>query len=404
MAMRRSNPDDGLDPFCKQRDFSLFAGGLFEFLRRRTPSYRDDRFRDIVAIFIPTLAWLPLLVLAALEGHLFRGSVATPFLTDLEVHVRLLVALPLLIAAGEIADQRMRPLLHQFIAESLVPNDAMPQFEAAVTSAFRLRNSVLGAALLIAFVYGVGILVIWRQYVALDTASWYATSTTQGSVLSLAGIWYAFVSLPIFQFVLCRWYFLLFIWARFLWQISRIRLSLIPTHPDRMGGLGFLSEATRALIVFAVAHGALLAGWLATRVVFLGASLTEFKGEIAAIVFFVLCVALGPLLVFATPLKEARRQGLRDYGTLAMRYVREFDAKWLHGGTHSKEPLIGSADIQSLADLGSSYNLVRSMRTTPITQQVVLRFVAATLLPVLPLLLTMMSLEALVRKLVGILF
>ena len=79
-----------------------------------------------------------------------------------------------------------------------------------------------------------------------------------------------------------------------------------------------------------------------------------------------------------------------------MHYVREFDAKWLHGGMHSKEPLIGSADIQSLADLGNS--------TTPITQQVVLRFVAATLLPIVPLLLTMMSPEALLKKLVGILF
>ena len=79
-----------------------------------------------------------------------------------------------------------------------------------------------------------------------------------------------------------------------------------------------------------------------------------------------------------------------------MHDVREFDAQWLHGGMHSKEPLIGSADIQSLADLGNS--------TTPITQQVVLRFVAATLLPIVPLLLTMMSPEALLKKLVGILF
>jgi hypothetical protein len=402
MATSPSTPPDALEPFYIQRDLSPFAGGLFEFLGR-TPLYRDVSDR-LLNIAIPLFAWLPLLVLSAFEGHLFRGSIATPFLPDVEVHVRLLVALPLLIVAGKIAGRQMRPLLHQFLDESLIPKDAMPEFEAAVSSACRLRDSVLCGLLLIAFVYGVGIFVIWRQYVALDTASWYAASATQGSGLSLAGIWYAFVSLPLFQFVLCRWYFLLLIWTRFLWQISRIKLSLIPTHPDRMGGLGLLSEMTRALTVFAIAHGALLAGWLATRVVFLGAPLTEFKVEVAAMLIFVLCLTLGPLLVFAPPLRNARRQGLREYRTLAMDYVREFEKKWLRGGTRSKKPLMGSADIQSLADLGNSYNLVQGMRSTPITRAVVLRFVAATLLPVVPLLLTMMPLEAVVKKLGGILF
>jgi hypothetical protein len=121
---------------------------------------------------------------------------------------------------------------------------------------------VLAEVLLIAFVYGVGTLIVWRQYVALDTATWYATPSAEGSKLSLAGIWYGYVSVPIFQFLLCRWYFRLFIWTRFLWQVSRIGLSLVPTHPDRVGGLSFLSNTVYAFAVLAVAHGALLAGQL----------------------------------------------------------------------------------------------------------------------------------------------
>ena len=280
----------------------------------------------------------------------------------------------------------------------------MPRFEAAIASAFRLRNSVLAEVLLIAFVYGVGILIIWRQYVALDTATWYATPSAEGSKLSLAGMWYGYVSLPIFQFLLCRWYFRLFIWARFLWQVSRIELSLVPTHPDRVGGLGFLSNTVYAFAVLAVAHGALLAGQLANRIFFLGAALTQFKGEIAVLVVFLLCVVLGPLLVFAPQLAQAKRNGLREYGTLAERYVREFDAKWLRGGAPADEPFVGSADIQSLADLGNSYEVVRTMRIAPITRDAVLRLAAATLVPIAPLLLTMMPLEELVKRLFGILF
>ena len=104
----------------------------------------------------------------------------------------------------------------------------------------RLRNSVLAEVLLIALVYGVGVLLIWRQYLALDTATWYAVPTAAGLQLSLTGIWYGYVSLPLFQFLLIRWYFRLFIWTRFLWQVSRLDLRLVPTHPDRVGGLGFL--------------------------------------------------------------------------------------------------------------------------------------------------------------------
>ena len=285
---------------------------------------------------------------------------AVPFLMDVEVHIRFLVTMPLLIIAELVVHRRMRPLVQQFLERNLIPESAMARFEAAVASAFRLRNSVLAEVLLIAFVYGVGILIVWRQYVALGTATWYATPSAEGSKLSVAGIWYGYVSLPIFQFLLCRWYFRMVIWARFLWQVSRIELSLVPTHPDRVGGLGFLASTAYAFAVLAVAHGAMLAGMLANRIFFVGAAADPVQGGDRRVVVFVLCPILGPLLVFAPQLAQAKRQGLREYGTLAERYVREFDAKWLRGGAPADEPLVGSADLQSLADLGNSYEVVRT--------------------------------------------
>ena len=212
------------------------------------------------------------------------------------------------------------------------------------------------------------------------------------------------MSVPIFQFLLCRWYFRLFIWARFLWQVSRIELSLVATHPDQAGGLSFISGQIYAFSVLAVAHGALLAGNLANRIFFVGAALTQFKVEIASVVIFLLCVVLGPLLVFSPQLARVKRQGLREYGTLAARYVREFDAKWLRGGVAADEPLVGSGDIQSLADLAGSYEVVRTMHLVPIKRDDVLRLVVATLAPIVPLALTMMSFEELLKTLFGVLF
>jgi hypothetical protein len=315
-----------------------------------------------------------------------------------------LLVLPLLIVAELVVHQRMRPLLQQFLERKLIPVGAMPRFEAAIASAFRLRNSVLAEVLLIASVYGIGVLIVWRQFTALDTTTWYATSSAGSSKLSLAGVWYGYVSLPLFQFLLCRWYFRLFIWTRFLWQMSRIELCLVPTHPDRVGGLSFLAGTSHALTVLAVAHGTLLAGPLAGRIFFLGAKLPEFKAEIAVLVLILMGVILGPLLVFAPQLAAAKRRGLREYGTLAQRYVGEFDAQWLRRPASSEAPLLGSADIQSLADLANCYEVVRTMRTAPITRQAVLGVAAATLLPIAPLLLTVMPLEDLLKKLSSILF
>lgn len=389
----------------EQTDFSLVLGGPLYQLFRRVHLSGDTlelvRRRVIAGVL---LAWVPLLLLSALEGKLLGVTAAVPFLLDMEVHVRFLVALPLLIAAELVVHQRMRLVVKQFLERKVIPEGDRTRFDAAIAAAFRLRNSLLAEVLLIAFVYGLGVLVFWRLYTALNTTSWYMVPTNTGSSLSLAGIWYGYVSLPIFQFLMLRWYFRLFIWARFLWQVSRIDLSLAPLHPDRVGGLGFLSQTAYAFMPLAVAHGALLSAMIANRVLHLGAALTEFKVEIALVVIFMQCLVFAPLFLFAAQLAEAKRTGLREYGTLAERYVREFDAKWLRSGAPPDEPLVGSADIQSLADLGNSFEVVRGMRLALFTKDAVLQLAAATLVPMVPLLLTMMSLEELLRKLFGIVF
>lgn len=325
-----------------------------------------------------------------------------PFLLDAEVHIRFLVAVPVLIGAELVVHRRLRLVPGQFLERHLIPEDARPRFDAALASLVRLRDSVLAELLLIAFVYGVGILVVWRLYTIVDTNSWYTVPAAAGLRFSPAGIWYAYVSVPIFQFLLLRWIYRLFLWTRFLWQVSRIELNLVPTHPDRLGGLGFLSNTVYAFMPLAVAHGVALAGMVANRIFHLGAALMSFKEEIAVVVVFVQCLVFTPLLMFSGQLARTKRTGRREYGTLAERYTREFDTKWLRGGAPPGESLMGSADIQSLADLGNSYEVVRGMRITPVTRELIILVAVATLLPVAPLLLTMMPLEELIKKLFGV--
>ena len=390
-------------PLPETHDFSLVLGGpLYQFLRRAHISGDALELAARRVVVISLFAWLPLLVRSAAEGLAWSGA-AVPFLLDLEVHVRFLVVVPFLVGAELVVHQRMRFVVSQFLDRGLIPEAARARFGAAVESAFRLRNSIAAEVLLIALVYGVGISLIWRHYMALPAATWYATPTGSGMELTWSGIWFGYVSLPLFQFLLVRWYFRMFIWARFLWQVSRIELKLVPTHPDRLGGLGFLPATAHAFMPLAVAHGAMVAGLIASRIFYTGATLLSFKVEIAVIVVFMLCLLFGPLLVFTPRLAAVKRNGAREYGTLAQRYVSEFDAKWLRGGAGADEPLVGSADIQSLADLTNSYEVVRSMRVVPVTRDAAIQLAVATLAPIVPLALTMMPAEELLKRLFQIL-
>jgi hypothetical protein len=402
--MTSRSPESSTPQQPEPQDFSLVHGGpLFQLLLRAHLSSDGMTLVTRRIIVFVLITWPPLLVLSALDGHWFDKSVVVPFPLDAETHIRFLVVVPLLLASELLVHRRLLRVAQTFLERDLIPEAAKPRFDAAVASAARLRNSLPAEVLLIAFVYAVGVFVIWRHYTVIDTSTWYVDISDAGSKLTRAGTWYAYVSLPIFQFLLLRWYFRLVIWIRFLWQVSRIDFDLVPAHPDQLGGLGFLSLTAYAFSTLLIAHGTMLAAQIANRIFFLGARLTDFKVEIATLVGVLMCFVFGPLLVFSPQIARARRRGLYQYGNLADRYVRDFDDKWIRKDAPEGE-LLGSADIQSLADMGNSFAVVRSMRLAPITRNAVLQLAACALLPLAPLLLTMMPLETLAQKLLGLVF
>ena len=318
--------------------------------------------------------------------------------------MRLLIAAPLLILA-EVRVHRVLPqIVRIFVDRGLIPDAARPQFDAAIASAMRLRNSVVAELLLIAFVYGVGMTFVWRDQLALDVNSWYATVAGGQLQPSLAGWWVALVSMPVFQFLVVRWYFKFFIWARFLWQVSRMKLSLEPTHPDGTAGLHFLSRTGRAYYLVLLALGTVLSGMMANRIFYEGAKLLDFRVEILGTVGLLVFVVLGPLVAFTPQLRRTRREGMEEYGSLGQQYAREFNRKWIRGGHPADETPLGSADIQSLADLRNGYLVVEGIPLTPFSMKNAISLAVITLLPVAPLLLTTFSVEELLDRVLKVLF
>jgi hypothetical protein len=298
--------------------------------------------------------------------------------------------------------QRIILIVRQFIERGIIPKRLRPEFEATIRSAMSLRNSMVIEVLLIVLVITAGH-YLWSSQLALEAATWYASMVEGQQHFTLAGYWYAYFSIPIFQFLLLRWFFRIFIWVRFLWQISRMDLHLVPTHPDRAGGLGFLGGSTAAFMPLLLAQGALLAGQIANHIFYEGDKLLDFKPEVVTAVIFLVLTVLGPLCVFLPKLAQTKRQGLLDYGELASRYVEGFDQKWLRGGAPQDEALVGSGDIQSLNDLAGSFEIIQSMRPFPFSKTIVLQTAIAVMMPLLPLTLTMVSLEEIIKRLLAIL-
>lgn len=382
-------------------DFSLVLGGpLFQLLRKAhlEGEALELLHRRIIASVV--LTWFPLLIFSILSG-VVGGVGRVPFFHDIEVHARFLVALPILIAAELLVNSRMRLAVRRFIEWRIVLPEQRPVFHKAIDSALKIRNSVFVELALLAVVYTVGLLV-WNSRTELGLRTWYALPGSRWN-LTPAGYWYVFVSLPLFQFILLRWYVRLLIWFRFLWQVNRIELNLIPTNPDRCGGLSFLGKSSYAFAPILFAQGAILAGVVADRVLYRGETLQSFRFQIGGFIVFFVVVVLAPLLMFSLRMARAKRKGLADYGLLAQRYVESFDQKWVRESLPSAE-LLGTGDIQSLADLGNSYQVIREMRIVPFGLQDISRLAIATAAPLSPLLLTIFSFEELMIRIFKVVF
>jgi hypothetical protein len=382
-------------------DFSLVMGDpVFRFLRKARLSGDHLELLHRRLITITSIAWVPLLLLDSL-GSQAASIGRLSFLHDVEVQARFLVALPVLIWAELIVHSRMRPVVRRFVERGIVREEDLPRFEAAIGAATRLRNSIPVEVALLISIYTLG-LWLWSSRFGIDSPTWYAMPGGRWN-LTPAGYWYVFVSIPIVQFLLLRWYVRFFIWCRFLWHVSRLNLHLVPIHPDRCAGLAFLGKSAYAFGPVLFAQGAMLAGVVASRVLYRRESLQSFDLEMGGFVVFCVLAILGPLLMFTPKMAAAKRKGLADYGQIAEGYVDSFEEKWVLN-TPSPGEVLGSADIQSLADLNNSYEIVSNMRSVPFGFDDITRLAATTAAPLVPLLLTIFPLEELIMRLVKIVF
>jgi len=373
----------GTDDDSTIRNFSLvYAGPIYNFLQKKGLVHKG--LRDLVGriLLVAAAAWIPLLVLCVKNGTAFGNRVAVPLLYDFATYGRLLLGLPILLLAESVIDPAIRQVVAEFLDARLVPEQEIPKFMEILRRVQRLRDSWIVGLVLIALAF-FPTFVFQHDWTTTAVSNWH----TAAGGLTAAGWWYAVFSAPFVRFIAYRWGFRYVLWGLLLWRTSRLNLILMPTHPDHAAGLSFLSIAQERFGLIFCALGCSLAGRIANDLAFEGASLLSFKSLIIGFVVLCLIVGLLPLVVLAPKLIKTRKMGVLEYGRLANTYSASFDRKWVHSVEPASESLLGTADIQSLADIGNSFSFVEEMRIFPITRKMVFQMAALALLPMIPVIL-----------------
>jgi hypothetical protein len=374
------------------RDLTLTEGGPTYQIERRVGLIRHNSPLLVRrALLSVCVTWFPLLALAALQGNATGHHIPVPFLGDFAVHTRFLLAVPLLLAAETIIGPRLAGAASHFVGAGVVLKEDLVRFASAVDRGLALRDSRVAEGLFVLLAYTITFFAAGST--AIHVSTWAALRDASGLSRTWAGWWQFVFCIPLFHFLTIRWLWRLFLWSQFLWRMSKLKLNLMPTHPDEAGGLAFVGEAQRFFGVIVFAYSAMAAGVLANGVIYDRIPLQHFAAVIAIYAVVAMVIILAPLVVFAGPLVKTKRAGMHEYGALATEYTTAFNQKWIVAPRRPEEELLGSGDIQSLADLGNSFGFIEKMNALPMGPRTPIHLALASLLPMAPLLLTVMPLK-----------
>lgn len=373
--------------------FSLLGGPLHG-LACRAGLVRGGTNTTAFGVVLGAGLWI-VLVSAALIG----GFAAPMFsLSKIAGHVRLLVVIPLLFYAEALVDPRFAAFVGTLVRSRVVPEAAQPAFDSTLARVVRWKDSWVPDVTCLVLAMAVS---LTAGKLGLSGATSVVDSSQLPPGTPLAVLWYWSACLALFRFLMLRWIWRLGLWAYLLWRISKLDLNLVPTHPDGAAGLGYLEVVQSHFAPMVLAISALQAASLAEE---LAAGTTTFSGIGPAIAFTLMLdvvLFIGPLYIFFVRLWNCQVKGLRDYMEFASDYVSDFDSKYLGGRPIRGEVLLGTADLQSLADLNNSIMIVRNMRLVPWSPRLVYALGASAVAPMLPLLLFKYPLAELAAKFVS---
>ncbi len=335
--------------------------------------------RAVVAVLV---TWVPIAIVAASAGRFLPGATAEPLLQHFGLNVKFLVAVPVLIVGEVLLDTLTQKKIAHFVKSGLVAEADRPHFAGIVERVVAWRDAwkpwLVIAALIAAW-------TLMPGSINAHDLLWAADEPLRRLSLQFGAWWYTFVARPIFFALVLIWLWRLTVLAVLLVQISRLRLSLVPTHPDRAGGLGFLKELPHAFSPLTLALASVLAAQWGHYAVFHGVELSAFTLPVVALAIVATVVVLAPLLAFSPALVALRRRAKLDYGALAGEHGRLLHRRWILGETLHDDSLLTARELGPAADAAAIYDGVVNTRFVPFDLRTFLLIVAPIVVPMVPL-------------------
>jgi hypothetical protein len=346
------------------------------------------------AVFWALLAWLPTAAWALYAHRALPPLAGEPLLAHFGVQTRCLIAIPLLILAEGPAHQITKRLLPHFFSSGLVSETTLPAFRTALARAVRLRNAttpwivMLGAVLALNSVTE----VLQRSH----EVTW-ATDGGTPTSLGFGAIWYLYVARPIHLGLLVAWLWRVLLLSVLFRKIASVGLSLVPTHPDRCAGLGFLEETPKMFAPVVLALGSVLAARWAHDVVYHDVHVQALRVQMIGFVVVAVILFSIPLFAFAPLMAKTKRQALLDYSALVGRHGRLVRDRWVTGQPPKDDALLTAPELGPVADTGAIYDAVSAMRVLPIGKVTVAPLLVAAVLPLIPVL----AIEIPIKQILG---
>lgn len=356
-------------------EFSLLGGPLHR-LGQRLRLVRGKTDTVPLGLALGGLAWFILVALALIQG-IAQQMFSLALIVS---HVRLLVVIPLLFVCESWLAPRMTLFADTIVRSGVVPEQAWSAMDDEVARTRRLQESWLAETICLI----IALIPLLTPQVDLPGAT-AILDASRATAAPLAAYWYSFVCLTLFRFLLLRWLWRLGLWWYFLWRLARLDLRLLPAHPDGAAGLGYLEVVHIGFTPLVLALSAFQSAWLAEEISEGVAAFEKIYPVLSFTLILDVMLFIAPLFIFAPKLWTCRAISLSLYGSFAARYVRGFHEKWLGERPSAREPLLGTPDLQSLADLSNSVNIIRNMRWSPASVRLFKVIVIAALLPLLPL-------------------
>ena len=385
-------PDKSFDLPGTSDNLSLFCGGPFYRLQVLLHLIRVPRW-DLSRRIACSLAicWLPLIILTVL----FHREELPGLLRDYKVYSRIVIAIPVLLVGQLLMEDRFRIIVKHVWSARLLTDEGQHQLDGVIATLIRLRDSNLPELLMLLLVLA-DLVIIGPDRLASGPA-WASWRTDGTAHLTAAGWYYLFVSVASYQFLILLSLWKWLIWSFFLFKMSRMDLTLVATHPDLHGGLGFLGLAPIAFIPVAIAVSASIGGTWRQQILE-GARLVSFALPAVILVALIFMFELGPLCFFVSRLTLLRKRAMLEYGILSQTRAIEFHYRWIsHQDDHDEEHFVPG--VAMLADLATSYNNIERMQPLPIDKTTLITLALAVLIPLFPVVLAEIPLSVILNAL-----